>query len=358
LLHAPAATLLTQNPQKGRPQILSLVGVPADMANSIDPQQLPDRPDWQWQPQPDLFGSHALDQHVVVEMDDQRQTHLRFGNDELGKHPDAGTHFFVTYRVGNGIAGNLGAETLTHVVLRQTLDLGTTLQPHNPLPARGGTAPEPLSDVKLYAPHRFRKDLQRAITAQDYADLVMRDFADQVQQAGASLRWTGSGYEAAVAVDPLGSETVSESLLQDIRDRLYRYRRMGHDLVVQPAVYVPLEIAMVVCVHPDYLRGHVKAALLDAFSDRLLPNGHRGFFHPDNLTFGTSIALSQLVATAAAVTGVENVVVTQLQRMDEGSNGELMQGVLPIHPLEIARLSNNPNFPENGKLTLDLRGGR
>jgi len=31
---------------------------------------------------------------------------------------------------------------------------------------------------------------------------------------------------------------------------------------------------------------------------------------------------------------------------------------LPLGPLEIARLDNNPSFPENGKLTLDMRGGR
>jgi hypothetical protein len=32
--------------------------------------------------------------------------------------------------------------------------------------------------------------------------------------------------------------------------------------------------------------------------------------------------------------------------------------VLSLGPLQIARLDNDPNFPENGILTLDLRGGR
>ena len=32
--------------------------------------------------------------------------------------------------------------------------------------------------------------------------------------------------------------------------------------------------------------------------------------------------------------------------------------LLPLSPFEIARLDNDPSFPENGKLTLDMRGGR
>jgi hypothetical protein len=59
-----------------------------------------------------------------------------------------------------------------------------------------------------------------------------------------------------------------------------------------------------------------------------------------------------------AVQGVESVVVTRLQRLDEPPAGELEQGFLPLGPLEIAQLDNDPDFPEHGRLTLDVRGGR
>jgi hypothetical protein len=146
--------------------------------------------------------------------------------------------------------------------------------------------------------------------------------------------------------------------LEEIHGHLYPYRRIGHDLSVQPARYVPLDIELIVCVLPDYLRGHVKAALLDAFSNRQLPDGSLGFFHPDNLSFGEGVFLSKLVAVAAALPGVENVKVKTLERLFEGENGEIANGVLPLGPLEVARLDNDPGFPENGVLTLELRGGR
>lgn len=311
-----------------------------------------------WWPRFDLLSSGSDERHFVVEIDNDGHAHLRFGNAELGLLPEAGSAFFATYRVGNGSAGNVGAETISHLVFRDTSLSGVHLRVRNPLPAQGGMEPEPMAEVKLFAPFAFRKELQRAITAEDYAGLVERDFKDQVQRGAATLTWTGSWYEAQVAVDPFGREELGPQLLDAVRDRLYRYRRIGHELAVLPAQYVPLDIAMTVCVLPHYLRGHVEAALLDVFSNRVLPNGQLGFFHPDNLSFGQGIYLSKLVAAAQAVTGVENVKVIRLERLYEGDNGELKEGILRLGPLEVARLDNDPSFPEHGRLVLDVRGER
>jgi hypothetical protein len=94
------------------------------------------------------------------------------------------------------------------------------------------------------------------------------------------------------------------------------------------------------------------------FGSRDLAGGRRGFFHPDNLSFGEAVHLSRLVAAAQEVEGVESVTVKRLQRLDEGPRGELEEGLLPLGPLEVARLDNDPNFPEHGRLVLEVRGGR
>jgi hypothetical protein len=174
----------------------------------------------------------------------------------------------------------------------------------------------------------------------------------------ACLRWTGSWCEVLVAVDPLGRDAADPELLDAIAGRLHRFRRMGHDVVVTGARRVPLEIELIVCVQPHHLRGHVEAAVLDLFSNRRLPDGRTGLFHPDQLSFGEGIYVSRLAAAAQAVAGVQNVVVSRLQRLGQGPNQELENGVLPLGPDEIARLDNDPSRPENGRLTLDMRGGR
>ena len=319
----------------------------------------------QWDAQPDLLSSGAQDRHFVVEIDNEGIAHLRFGDGELGQQPAAGAAFRAVHRTGNGLGGNVGAEAISYMVLRNIMLSGVSLRVRNPLPAQGGAAAEPIAEAKLSTPAAFRKTLARAITAADYARLAERNAS--VQRAAARLAWTGSWYEANVAIDlrddPSGEaagDPLDEvpSLWETIAASLHPYRRMGHDLRVHAPQYVSLDIALQVCVLPDYQRGHVKAALLDVFSNRTLPGGKRGFFHPDNLTFGEGIYLSKLVAAAQAVPGVESVQVTKLQRQFEARNFELVNGVLPLGPLEIARLDNDPSYPEHGKLTLDMQGGR
>jgi hypothetical protein len=348
---APGAALLDQDPHAARPQ-LELVGLPPSGSQPIDPAD----PRWRWESRFDLLGSGPRDQHVVVEIDNDGRAHLRFGDGDLGRMPAAGTAFSARYRVGNGPAGNVGAETIRYMLLLNQSLNGATIAVCNPMPARGGTPPETIAEVKLFAPHTFRRELQRAITADDYGRLAERP--GTIQRAASSLRWTGSWYEAQVAVDPRASAEPNAMLLGAIAGYLHRYRRAGHDLLVEPAEYVPLDVELEVCVEPHALRGQVRGALAERLGSRTLANGQRGFFHPDNLTFGGGVYLSALVAAAQSIPGVQSAAVTKLERLFAGPNGEIAKGVLPLGPLEIARCDNDPNFPENGRLKLTMRGGR
>jgi len=308
-----------------------------------------------WHSRYDLLSSVAEGKHFVVEVDNQFRANLRFGDGELGRAPAAGEHFWATYRVGNGTNGNTGPEAISHIVVKNLVS-GVQLAPRNPMPAVGGANPEPVEEVKLYAPYAFRTTLQRAVTAEDYATLANRH--PGVQRTTASLRWTGAWYQVVVAVDPKGKPEADQRLLNDVECLLRPFRRIGHELKVVKARNVALDIAIHVCLKPGYLRGHIKAALLDLFSNRALSDGRLGFFHPDNLTFGAGVMVSKLVAAAQSVTGVENVIVTRLQRFNEIQGRELEDGILRLGPQEIARLDNDPNYPENGKIEFDLGGGR
>jgi hypothetical protein len=89
-----------------------------------------------------------------------------------------------------------------------------------------------------------------------------------------------------------------------------------------------------------------------------LGRGPGGFFHPDALTFGGAISTSRLIAAAHRVEGVAHVRVLTFNRLHEGPDGEMEAGLLPIGPAEIARLDQDPDAPENGRLTLFVKGGR
>jgi predicted phage baseplate assembly protein len=344
---APAVSMLCQDPKKAVPQI-ALAGIPA-------PAGEPGRMDGDWRPRRDLLDCRGNDRDFVVEINNDGCAFLRFGDGEQGRAPDAGTVFSARYRIGNGPSGNLGAETLSHLVLRGSRVSGITIRPRNPLPATGGMAGESPDEVRLSAPHAYRRSLERAILAGDYAAIAGRN--PKVQRASAVLRWNGSWHEARVSIDPLGMTGTPEDLAREIGSDLHRFRRAGHDVKVKPAAYVPLGLALAVCVEPDYLRAHVRQALLDRFSNRVLPGGRTGFFHPDNLTFGTEIPVSAVIAAAQEIPGVR-CVSAALRRLDRKVPGDPARGALALGPREIGRLDNDPNYPEYGTIVLRMEGGR
>ncbi|HEU0011860.1 MAG TPA: putative baseplate assembly protein [Verrucomicrobiae bacterium] len=309
-----------------------------------------------WEPLRDLLNSGADDNEFVVEVETDGATSIRFGDGVHGRRPKSGqTCVEIQYRVGNGNAGNIGADTLYHVVTNEPAVVSVS----NPLPAQGGVEPETMDEVRHRAPYAFRTQ-DRAVTEADYA--AKAELNPAAQRAAATFRWTGSWHTVFVTVDPLGGVLANQDLKQqfeeDALEGLERYRMAGHDLEADEPRYVSLEIEMHICVKSDYFRSEVHAALLEVFSSRTRPDGRLGVFHPDNFTFGQAVHLSPLYAAAQAVPGVASVHITTFQRQDLPSNEALQEGKLKIDRLEIARCDNDPSFPEHGVLRIHLGGGK
>jgi len=308
-----------------------------------------------WVPRRDLLGSGPADRHFVGEADDDGVMHLRFGDGRYGAAPMAGSALIAAYRVGNGAIGNVPAEAITHVAFC-TLGQNAVTGVRNPLPAAGGVDPEPVAQVRAAAPLAPGRQLRRAVTAADYATLA--GAVAGVQRAAAELRWNGSWYEATVGVDALDVADTPEWLIDEVADRLHGVRRLGHDLVVTAADTVPIDLGVDVCVGAQYLQAHVTAAVRAVLGAGELPDGIRGFFHPDELTFGSPVRVSRIVARVAAVPGVSSVEVTRLRRLFGLDTGALAAGVLAFGPLEIPRCDSDPVRPDRGRLVLTARGGR
>lgn len=353
--NAPVCQLLARDPRMALPQLDVYGGALGDIlvAGTPDAQ-------WRWDSRQDLLESGADERHFVVEVDDDGAAHLRFGDGVLGRQPQAGDFFRARTRIGNGTAGNVGRESIVWIALRNGV-VPDGLVPRNPLAAGGGQAAETLAEVKLYAPGAFRAHPLRAIVADDYAQFAAREPA--VQGAACAMAWNGSWYEADVVIDPLGRDTLPPSLAARVLADLQPYRRIGHDVAVLPARYVPLRIELFVCVLPDFLTAHVEAALIERFSAGLRSDGTPGFFHPDRLRLGAAVSVSALMAEAQAVVGVAHVEVRTLQRMDDdtamsGGSGAPDDGLLHLANTELAQVDNDPDHPDHGSIAFIMGGGR
>lgn len=359
-LFGPASLATVQDPRAALPA----VAASADTAGGKA-----------WLPLRDLLSSGPTDRNFVGETGDDGRLTLRFGDGKHGEPPPPGDVLDVAYRVGNGVRGNVGAEAINHLLVcpAQTPDTGqpaarsrrrpsdptAVIAVRNPLPAVGGTEPEPLDQVRQQAPLAPRRVRLRAVTADDYARLAA--LVPGVRRAATEIRWTGSGQEAHVAVEPVGQEIPSPRLLASVERALRGYRRIGHDLTVGGADLVPLDIAISVCVAAGYQKGHLLALLRRVLGTGTRPDGSPAFFSPAALAFGDPVRVSTLIAAVAALPGVVSADVTALRRMfepDGQPGGALATGVLPMGPLEIAQCDNDPDRPENGRLRLTLRGGK
>jgi predicted phage baseplate assembly protein len=224
----------------------------------------------------------------------------------------------------------------------------------NPIAAEGGVEPQPLAQARLYAPQAFRRQ-ERAVTAADYG--AVAEGEPRVQRAVATRRWTGSWYTMFITIDRRASDTIDPVFEADLRGFIERYRLAGHDIEIDAPEFVALDIVLHVCTQRGYFAADVEGRLLEAFSADPLPSGRTGFFHPDRFTFGQPVYLSAVIAEAMRVPGVAYVTPTRFQRLGRNAAGEIENGRIPMARLEIARLDNDPNAPENGRIQFDVDTG-
>ena len=334
-----AAALRALDPRDAMPQILKLASKVNDQEDD-------------WSPRRDLLGSDEAARDYVVEIQDDGRARLRFGDDHHGRRPEEDTSFTATCRIGNGSAGNVGGDSIRHVLLAGSAPIGTVT---NPLPAFGGVDSEDIEVARRDAPQAFRTQ-ERAVTAADYAEAAGRHSG--VQRAAGTFRWTGSWHTVFVTADRVGGRKVDADFEVGLRRHLERFRMAGYDLEVDAPHFVPLDVSLHVCVKPGYFRSAVIAAVREALSSVMLADGRLGTFHPDNFTFGQPVFASRVVATAQAVEGVESVRLDRFQRLADPDPSTQENGVIPIGRLEVAQLDNDPNYRDRGRLLVSAGGGQ
>jgi hypothetical protein len=312
-----------------------------------------------WLPQSDLLEAGANDRNFVFEVESDNKAALRFGDGVSGKRPVSGSQFKASFRIGNGRIGNIGPGSLAYIFTDDPF-LSSSISPdqpvYNPMSGYGGTEPESIIHACQNAPDAFRTQ-ERAVIAEDYQTLTKESF-DDVQRAACTYRWTGSWRTAFVSIDRTGAKTVDAPYQKLVRGALEKYRMAGQDLEINGPDYVSLDVEMNVCALPGYFDSDIKLALLKVFSNKILPDGSLGVFHPDNFTFGQTLYLSKLYAAAQTVSGIASVQIIRFDRLDDPASGISLNGQIKLGQLEIARLDNDPDFPDRGALTINVNGGK
>lgn len=303
-----------------------------------------------WIAKRDLLASNPFSQDFVVEMEENGLIYLRFGDGKFGKIPPIGHQFQPIYRLGNGIQGNLGQETITTIVSEDLNIIGV----RNPMAAQKGKEPETLEEIRLNPPVVFHTQ-KRCVTEADYAARTETYF--DVLQAIAIRRWTGSWNTLFIYVLRHEGRSVDSAFAAEIKEYLTPWAIIGTDLVVKGAQFVPVAITLKVYLKPHAVPNQVLQILNLAFSSVIFPDGEQGFFYPDRFKLGQPLYLSQIIARALQVQNVVRVEATQFQRLDRLSGDELDTGVIEVLPLEVIQVLNNVKEPKKGKVKFIIEGG-
>ena len=301
-----------------------------------------------------LIHSDASDEkgdHFVVETDENGRSRIRFGNGVNGRRLPQGAAVRCRYQVGRGIHGNIGADTLVN---RDAIRYPGIMELWNPFDILNGRDPEPAPEVIRRAPEAFRSRQLRAVTLQDYVDRVQE--IEGVSRATARYLWTGSWRTVRIAVDPVGTTVLGESLRQRILHHLEACRLLGEDIEIRPPLHVPVDISLSIRVLPGYWREDIGEVLEMEFSDGFTPDGRRGFFHPDRWTFGQELRASHILGRVQGITGVDHVVSLTMKRWNDATPGTGDR--IEVRPNEIITMRNDPDHREEGIITFDITGGR
>jgi hypothetical protein len=287
----------------------------------------------------------------VVETDELGNSLIRFGNGTNGKRLPKGAIARCEYQVGLGTAGNIGADKLARFdPLFQDRVEGIW----NPFDVTDGRDPEPVTEILRRVPEAYRFRQLRAITLQDYVHRAQE--LPEVSRAAAHYAWTGSWRTVQVAIDPVGMTTLTDDLLQKITRYLDAVRLIGEDLEIRPPRFVPLDIRVALCIHPNYWIEDVRVLLEQEFSEGYTPDGRLAFFHPDRWTFGQTLHASEIVGRIQQIQGVEHVISVRMKRWNAATPGT--DEIAVVRPNEILHVRNDPDHMEEGSIQFNIRGGR
>lgn len=305
----------------------------------------------EWQPNEDLLSKGAEDCFFIPEIEWDGTAHLRFGDGTYGAAPQTRAAFTATYRTGNGSAGNIGRDSLAHILMAGSAGITSV---RNPLAAAGGTDPETMQHIVQVAPFAFQSQM-RCVTAADYGMQAAK--LNGVTQALDTMRWTGSWYSAFVSAASNGPWTTT--LAAQVKADLNKLRMMGVDLVVEKAVFVGLNIGLEICVKPGFFRGDVYAALWKLLVTGDACSGLLGLLSGTNFQFGQTVYASPIIAAAQSVAGVASVRLAAFARMDRPQPAKAAPPMqLQMAVAEIPCCDNDPNHADRGSLTLTMDGGK
>lgn len=254
-----------------------------------------------WTLQESLAFSGAGQDDFAIEIDENDQATILFGDDQFGRIPTTGSEIWATYRVGGGPHGNVGVGSIKTIADAPQLSL-LAAQVINKEAATGGAERESIADAVLHAPSVFRS-LKRAVTTDDYEALAL-EFSGVGKVRAEAANWN----TVTLFVAPEGGGQVSDVLRTNLRAYFEDLRPLSTLIEVEDVDYVEIYVTAEVSVVSYYPREQIAEEVREAAS---------GLLAFDEVDFGTPLHVSKFYEAIELLEGVESVFISEFRSEDE-----------------------------------------
>jgi hypothetical protein len=228
-------------------------------------------------------------------------------NFSLGSTLKANTTIFVQYRIGGGLATNIGVNTINQIGTVSFFVNGpsestntsvvNSLRCTNVTAAIGGAGLPTLEEIRNFVSFNFSAQ-NRAVTINDYEALIRK----MPGQFGAPAKVSVVEEDNKIRVKILSYDTsgaltsiVSNTLLNNLAEYLSNYRMINDYISIETADVVDLGIEASVVIDASQNQGVVVGTIINKISD---------YFNPSTRQLGNNVNLSEINKIIQSENGV------------------------------------------------------
>jgi hypothetical protein len=250
----------------------------------------------------------ALDQFTTLgtTLDLQRYSN----NFSLGSTLTPNSTLFIQYRVGGGLATNLGTNVINQIGTVSLYVNGpseltnssvvNSLRANNVTAAVGGAGVPSLEEIRNYVSFNFAAQ-KRAVTVQDYESIIR----NMPSEFGAPAKVSVTENDNKILIQLLSYDTsgkltsiVSNTLRQNVANYLSNYRMMNDYISILTAEVIDLSVEVSIVLDSAQNSGQIITNVIDKVST---------YFDPQVRQLGQNVYLSELSSIIQNQNGVLTV---------------------------------------------------
>ena len=228
-----------------------------------------------------FIDSNEESKHYIVTVDEFDNCYIEFGSGSRGKIPNVYDNGIIaSYRIGGGTVGNVKPNTI--IEIDDSIPyVDETFNPYPPLVL--GHEKESIEEIRENAPAAFRTQ-DRAITSQDYADLLRINFYDVLSAVG--IADTEEKLNMKLYYLMREGYTMTDTLKQSIQNFFTDRIIPGTTMDLLPKEDYTINITANLIIDDDYDRATIQGYVEDYVKNT--------FFAYGNLVFKDSFAKTDL----------------------------------------------------------------